>query len=233
MYRPYIVGTRDSNRITAKRARLTQKRPQQVIEQQGMSFVLNKSLKNEIVRYAQNVSQGVNGVQSAARSLLHSMDGFSRNAMQYGREQAVSLVEDGVNNLVEAYNKNVEFMRDQNHSPQLRNFSYDMTDNIHQNQKRLNRLGISFTETEEGERMLFDRESFRNSTRGGNIYVAIGENIQMLDNLYRSANQVLTAPLSEHMQFKALNYHYNYQLGRMVEDGFGIIDSGLIVDKVV
>ena len=44
---------------------------------------------------------------------------------------------------------------------------------------------------------------------------------------------MLSEPLIEHMHFRGLSYHYNYQLGRMETEGFNLIESGMLVDRFV
>jgi hypothetical protein len=35
------------------------------------------------------------------------------------------------------------------------------------------------------------------------------------------------------MRFKGLGYHYNYKMGAMETDGFGILETGMLIDKAV
>ena len=229
LYRPYIVGNRDRNTIVEKRSRIARTTPQEKLDR-GMTIVLNKSLKQEIISYARNVSQGVTYFKSAVRMALADMGSFGLNAMYNGYESAIDSVEENLANLSAAYNSSTLFLEQQQQSRDLRSFSQILRERVYQGQDRLGLLGFSLGL--ESDSLQFDRTVLR-SLSHIEMHAAIGANMQVLHGLHQSATAVLTSPLSSHMGFKGLNYHYNYKLGRMVEDGFGIIESGMIVDKVV
>lgn len=230
LYRPYILGSREDNsNITCRRSRIAETSPQEKLGR-GMIIVLNKSLKQEIVRYAQNVSNGVTQFKSSLRMTLADMGSFALNAMYNGYESAVNLVEQDLMNLANSYNVGTAFLDHQQQSSDLRDFSGLVKERMYQGRDRLSLLGI--TVGEEGESLEFDPSILRSLTQI-ELHAAIGANMQIFHSLHQTTTEMLTAPLSSHMHFRGLNYHYNYQLGRMVEDGFGIIESGMIVDRVV
>jgi len=230
MYRPYIVGSRNNrNDVTSKRSRIARTSPQEKMDQ-GMRIVLNKSLKNEIVHYARNVSQGVTGFKSSVNTLLRDMGSFGLNSMYNGYESALQTVEEGLFAMADAYNEGNSFLKRQQQSADLRSFSDTLRERIYQGRDRLGLLGLNVQN--EGESVMFDPSVVRSLSQI-EMHAAIGANMQVFHSMHHSTSEVLTAPLSSHIGFKGLNYHYNYQLGRMVEDGFGIIESGMIVDRVV
>ena len=229
LYRPYIVGIRDRNDATVKRARIAKTTPKEKLDQ-GMMIVLNKSLKSEIVRYARNVSDGVTGFKSSLHMLLSDMGSFGLNAMYNGYDSATLLVEDSLMAVTKAYNSSTSFLENQTQSAQLRSFSQALRERLMQGGDRLKSLGLTFED--EGRNLHFEPEVFRSMSQI-ELHAAIGANMQVFHSMHQSAATVLTEPLSSHMHFKGLSYHYNYKLGRMVEDGFGIIESGMIVDRVV
>ena len=228
-YRPYIVGVRERSDTVYKRPRIARSSHQDKLDQ-GMRIVLNKSRKDEIVNYAKNVSQGVTNFKSTVHMALSNMSSFGLNAMYNGYDSALSLVEEDLTNLTTAYNISTAFLWEQNQSADLRSFSQTLRDRIYQERDRLGLLGLSLEEENEGLR--FDPAALRGLTHI-ELHAAIGANMQVFHGLDQSTTDMLTAPMSSHMSFRGLSYHYNYQLGRMVEDGFGMIESGMIVDRVV
>ena len=90
-------------------------------------------------------------------------------------------------------------------------------------------MGINLTE---GGRLSFNRD-YVDSLSQDKINIAIGENIEIFTSLHRQTGSLLTEPLSGHMNFKALGYHYNYKMGAMETDGFGVIEVGMLIDKAV
>ena len=230
-YRPYIVGTRDRNKtdIVRRQPRIAQTSHREKLDQ-GMMIVLNKSLKQDIVNYARNVSHGVTNFKSTVRTTLADMNSFTLNAMYNGYDSAVSMVEGDLSRLARAYNASTTFLQSQDQSANLRSFSDELQNRIYQGRERLGLLGFSLDE--ESNDLHFDPEVLRGLSHI-ELHAAIGANVQVFHGLHQTTTDVLTAPLSSHMSFRGLSYHYNYQLGRMVEDGFGIIESGMIVDRVV
>ena len=225
LYRPYMFDIRDQHNRIVRRARIAEKTPQYV-KDQGMTFILNKALKDEIVNYAQNVSHNVTGLNIAVRSLMRDMRNFEDTAEEYGHEAAIQQIEYRLDRLTEAFNQNANFMEYQQHSAQLRNFSYELSNNVYHNRERLGRVGFYFSEEEE---VRFNPDSLR-LLHDDEIKTAFDESLQVFSVLYRNTGDILSAPLSEHMQFKGLSYHYNYRLGKIVEDGFGMIQSGMLLD---
>ena len=232
LYRPYIVSNKDRNDIVRKKARITNTSPQDKLDR-GMMIVLNKSLKNEIINYARNVSNGVTSFKSSVHMSLNDMGSFSLNVMYNGYESAISSLEDNLTNLTTSYNRSTTFLQRQQQSPDLRSFSQELRDRIFQGKDRLELLGFSFYEESEGNSYLNFDSGILRSLNHIEIHAAIGANIQLFHSLHQRTTAVLTAPLSHHMPFRGLSYHYNYQMGRMVEDGLNIIESGMIVDRVV
>lgn len=226
-YRPYIVSSKDSG-VFSKRSRIADKR-ESFVDAQNQSLILNKSRKNEIVQYARSVSEGVTGLKSSARQIVDDMELFNRNANRDGFDATLQELGDDLEAFAEKFNESASFMKNQTHSQQLRAFSDEVNDQLYYHRDRLALLGLSLSD--EG-RMAYDRTVLENAHQG-KVNVAIGENLQIFNDTYQQVSDFLTAPLSEHMNFKGLNYHYNYKMGGMVSDGFGIIESGLLMDRVV
>jgi hypothetical protein len=155
------------------------------------------------------------------------MDGYGLESMYEGHGPAMQKIERGLAEAATAYNNNAAFMREQPHSAGLREFFRDMDGSLHRSRGQMGRLGISLSQNGE---VHFSAEAFRQLDRLS-LRAAINANMQFFDTLYQRTGEVLSVPLSEHMQFKSLSYHYNYQMGKMIEDGFGLIESGLIIDK--
>ena len=212
-----------------KRSRIANTSPKDKMDR-GMVIVLNKSLKEEIVSYARNVSFGVTHFKSSVRTALTNMGSFGLNAMYEGYESAVEMMEEDLANIADTYNRGATFLRDQKESADLRSFSYQLRDKIFQGRDRLGLLG--FNVEDESSTLHFDPSVLRSLSQI-ELHAAIGANMQVFRGLYQSTSEVLNTPLSSHIHFRGLSYHYNYQWGRMVEDGYGMIESGMIVDRVV
>ncbi|MCL2499748.1 MAG: hypothetical protein FWE90_05365 [Defluviitaleaceae bacterium] len=229
LYKPYIIGNANGrgDNFAPRRNRIADKR--ETPETSGPVFVLNKSLKNDMVNYARSVSHGVVDLRAATYRTASDMLGFNRSAHQNGWDFAVGTLVNDLSAFADHYNRSAGFMQTQDHSTGLRAFSYEITDNIFYNRGRLEMLGFNLSE--EGH-IAFDSDFVRNMSFE-EINVAIGENIEIFSGLQSFTQQLLTEPLVEHMRFRGLSYHYNYQRGQMETDGFGLLEMGLLVDRTV
>jgi hypothetical protein len=226
MYKPYIVGNvgNRSEGYTPRRERIAHGN-----EPQGRVFVLNKALRNEIVNYAQSVSNGVSDLRNATKRTAVDMENFNGTVHKKGWEAALENMTDNLENFAQYYNNSAEFMQQQQHSTGLRSYSGEVIENVRHNRSRLEMLGLTLSE--EGK-MAFDRP-FVSAMNNETINVAIGENIEIFEGLRSYTQQLMTEPLIEHMRFRGLSYHYNYRMGTMETDGYSLIEAGMLVDRLV
>jgi hypothetical protein len=230
IYRPYILSNRGPSNVTPKRVRIADRRAAVQPEPNGQTYILNKSLKDEIVQYAHDVSYGVTTLRGSTRRIVADMEHFNRDVHEEGFASARAGLAEDLDEFAGNYNTGANFMRNQQHSTDLRWFSYEMADNVYYNRERLEMLGLSLSEAGQ---LSFNGKHLTGLSED-RINIAIGENIQIFSDMHRHTNTVLKEPLSEHMKFKGLSYHYNYKMGAMVaDDGFGIIESGLLINKAV
>jgi hypothetical protein len=230
LYKPYIVGnanSRGNDAYSPRRNRIADKRENP--ETAGPVFVLNKSVKKDVINYARAVSHGVVDLRAATQRTAADMQEFNRTAHREGWDTAMGELVDNLSRFADNYNRSAGFMQAQDHSTGLRAFSYEVADNIYHNRGRLEMLGLSLS----GEgRIAFDAGRVRDLSFE-EVNVAIGENIEIFAGLQSFTQQLLTEPLVEHMRFQGLSYHYNYQRGAMETDGFGLLEMGLLVDRFV
>lgn len=223
-YKPYILKTEEAGASApVKRSKIAAKPD----SGRAQSFLLNKAMKADVVNYAHDVSKSVTGLKDSARFVLRDMEDFNKNAKQRGYATAKQWIAEDMTEFVKSYNESTAFMDGQTHSQNLREYSDDVKEYILFNKDRLAALGVGFTED---NKMVFDKGAF-NKLEQEETYSAIGESMQIFGDVYNRSTQQLSIPLSEHMNFKSLNYYYNYKLGAVVNDTFKIIESGMIVDR--
>jgi len=228
LYRPYIVGGAP-NRNSDGSPRRERINSNQNTDAAGRIFVLNKSLRNEIVNHAQNVTSGVTDLRQATGRAAYDMENFNRTVHREGWEEAIENLTENLAEFAAGFNQSADFMQSQEHSAGLRAFSEEVTDNVYYNRSRLEMLGLSLSE---GGRLAFSDRQVRAMSHE-QVNVAISENIEIFEGLRAYTSQILSEPLVEHMHFRGLTYHYNYQLGRMETEGFGLLEAGMLVDKFV
>ena len=224
-YRPYIVSEAN-NTTPTRRARINTNRD---AEAAGRIFVLNKSVQSEILSHAQSITTGVTDLRQSTGRMAHDMENFNRTVHREGWSEAVDGLVRNLSRFAGSYNQSVDFMGGQPHSAGLRAFSEEVVDNVFYNRGRLEMLGLSLNEN---SRLQFSESQVRNMSYA-EVNASIGENIEIFEGLRAYTTQMLTEPLVEHMQFRGLSYHYNYQLGRMETEGYNLIEAGMLVDRVV
>jgi hypothetical protein len=222
------MATRETDNYAPRRSRIADKKTSPP-SSGGQDFVLNKARKNEIINYARDVSSGINNLRSTARKAHRDMENFNHMVYLEGWDNAVSSLTRDFSKFSKQYNDSTDFLQSQSHSANLRSFSEDITGHLQYNRERLHTLGFSFTQ--EG-RMGYDRSVVEGMSHN-RINIVIGENKYIFSDLQTQAQHALTEPLMEHMNFKGLGYHYNYKLGAMKADGFGLLEAGLLIDEVV
>jgi hypothetical protein len=230
LYKPYLVsnaGGKSGDYTIPRRSRIANRR--ETPETSGPVFVLNKSLKNEMVKYARSVSCGVVDLRSATNRTESLMLDFNRTAHTEGWDSALGELVKNLSSFAYNYNQSTEFMQNQEHSTSLAAFSYEIADNIFYNRNRLEMLGLHLSEN---GYFAFDPTRV-SGLSFEEVNVAIGETIGIFSGLQSFTQQLLNEPLVEHMRFKGLNYHYNYQRGRLETDGFGLLETGLLLDRKV
>jgi len=229
VYKPFIVGNVSGREIGNRAPRQERIQTTREGDSPNRIFVLNKTLKNEIVNYAQAVSFGVTDLRAATKQTALDMENFNRTVHLDGWEYAVSNLSSDLEQFAEDFNRSAGFMQSQMHSTGLRAFSHEVVDNVYHNRGRLEMLGLTLSE--EGH-LRFSRSQME-AMDHEEVNVAIGENIAIFEGLRTYTQQLMTEPLIEHMRFRGLNYHYNYRMGTMETEGYSLIEAGMLVDRLV
>ncbi len=225
-YRPYILDQAETDNTTPRRPKILES---YMIDGKSLSVLLNKARKRDIIKYARGVSTSVLSLKESTNDSINDMEGYNENAYRRGSSKAKEWLANDLRRFTEAYNNSSEFMSEQAHSQELRGFAQVVTDGVDEGIGRLKRLGI--TKNAEGK-LDFNPEYF-NKLSPKRLGIAIGDNIDLFKNIYNEAANVLTEPLSEHMNFKSLSFYYNYKMGTLIADTFKIIESGMLVDTYV
>jgi len=226
-YKPYIFRTSKSEKQPARprHEKIADKR-QSV---KSFKVLLNKSLNQEVIDYARGISSSVVYTKETAKNLVKDMTNFNKNMHKRGADTAKRWIKYDLLEFVDSYNASTQFLAEQKHSDNLRGFSERLEDSVSMNIERLARVGI--TRHQDGKLSL-NTEAF-NRLDEGRLNMAIGETLSTFKDIYSDSSDVLSEPLKNHMNFRALGYYYNYKLGKMENDTFKIIESGMIIDKAI
>ena len=226
-YKPYILKISESGKQEAKPKQGKIAENRQLAE--SLKVLLNKSMNREVVDYARGISSSVIGTKEASKYLVRDMLDFNKNIHKHGADTAKRWIKYDLEEFVESYNESTEFLSNQKHSQALSGFSERLKDNVSINKERLHGLGITF---DQNMKLFFDPETF-NKLDESRLNTAIRETLSTFKDIYCDSADILGEPLKEHMSFRGLGYYYNYKLGKIENDTFKIIESGMIIDKAV
>lgn len=225
-YKPYIMKTSEAGKSEPTKRERIAERP---ATSNAFKILLNKTMKQEVREYARGVSDSVVSTKESSKNTVRDMTEFNKNAFKRSYDTAKMWIQYDLEEFASSYNDSTEFLSDQKHSQSLRSFSERLTDNVQASAAQLEDLGLSMNND---GKLNFNVAKF-NELSESRLNSAIGESINVFQEIYNDAGEILTEPLKEHMNFKNLGYYYNYKLGRMESDTFKMIESGMLVDLVV
>jgi len=194
------------------------------------SFFLNKSFKNEIVNYAETISMDLNSIKNSAKNIINNTDSY------------FDTVKDNLKNELKEfkkrYNAYTDFAdRNYKHSPLLLNFADSLKYRVDSNYGILSKFGVSYAKDdiidENGDNdrgKLFFDEDFFDSLSPKDISANIKELREFCKSIYSDTCEIMTVPMEEHMNFKNLNYYYNYIFSNEKANTVRIIETGMLVD---
>ncbi len=218
-YKPYLVKDVDGD-LSSVKSKIIVSNKSDIINNRDATFLLNKSLKNEVVKYAKDVSVSVTSIKEASKNVMKSIDDYSKSSI-FSRESALNQLDYELETFANNFNMACDTFKNQNHSQNLTIFYEKLSSQITENSKRLKNLGLVI---DESGHLILDKSR-------QNLKVDLDK--ELFDTIYNNSLEILTEPLAEHMSFKGLGYYYNYKYGTMVSDTFKIIESGMLLDKAV
>lgn len=227
-YKPFILD----NKMKIKRADLLKKvynsenthssSGKKDAAEQPFSFFLNKMIKEDVVKYASNVSSNINGLKDVARFM---MSGSNRKRSMDKNNYA-----NGLEDFVESFNKFKDFSDSaQKNSNAMSSFVNQLLDTVDEYNIEISDIGISM---DENNHLSFDREVF--NSEEGNGYEKKSKYANLFfHEVYNEACDFLSMPMAEHMNFKSLDYYYNYTYSPKDKNAFNMIETGLVIDYLL
>jgi len=188
------------------------------------AVLLNKAMKNKVISYANGLSRSIVGLKDAAKLFVFDGKYINKSIENYNHEAGLLWLAEDIDNFILAFNSLQKLSISTNHSLDFISFSHNMIDFVNNNKNILDNIGIMFCEHTMS--LVFQKKATIDMQE-------LNHAINFFKEAYDKTNNFLNLPLSHHMQFKGLSYYYNYKIGNIEENTFGIIDSGLIVDVAV
>ena len=189
----------------------------------GSSVQLNKASTNRVMDYARDLSANVVGMKDAAKMFLYDMHLIDRNGT-ITFESHLQWIEEDLQDFIRSYNNIQNINSNFGHSPELTHFAHYIRNFTQDSSQILSHLGvITYNEnslTYHGMGNTANKETARQA-------------VDTFKGAYNATRDFLMHPLAQHMEFKGLNYYYNYTIGNASESTFGLIGSGMLLDVAV
>lgn len=200
------------------------------------SFFLNKSFKSEIINYAETISLDLNSIKNAAKNIINKTDSYFDTVKEYLKTE--------LKEFSKRYNSYTDFAdKNHKHSPLLSTFSDSLEYRVESNYEILSKFGISYVENDiirennengkDGYINLFFDENYFDSLSNKEIRENINELREFCKSIYDDTCEIMTVPMEEHMNFRNLNYYYNYIFSNEKPNTVKIIETGMLVDIVL
>lgn len=223
-YKPYIVKEK-SNVKSVIRSKAKTEIAQSKTAKSGEStyeYSLNKAIKSDIVAYATDISSNLNSIKETTNFLINR---YTRRDIISNNEK--KNFEDGLERFVDEINNFDNFYDSTSKSSSaLNGYKQILSDRLDEYKDKLSYVGIE--KNEEGT-LSFDKEAFK-SIDNKDYIDHIFESAQMFKDIYDDTCEVMQLPMSEHMNFKNLDYYYSYTYIPKYKNDFKYIETGMLVD---
>jgi len=189
----------------------------------GTTVMLNKAQNNRVLEYARALSSSIVGLKDSAKMFLYDMHLLERsNSITF--ESHLQWVEEDLQNFINSYNNIQYISRNYSHSTELSHFSRYIRNFADQRSQILSHLGVITYDdsslTYHGMGTMASKESAKAA-------------VDTFKGAYNAARDFLVHPLAQHMEFRGLNYYYNYTIGSASNSTFELIGSGTLLDVAV
>jgi len=187
------------------------------------SFFLNKAFKNEIVDYAETISIDLNSIKNSVRNIINNTEN-----LYMGFDSKKESLRDELREFVRKYNSYKDFAeKNYRQSPLLSDFSDSLRFRVENCNEVLSDFGIHFDDDKND--LLFD-EDYYDSLYSQNVSDSISKIREFCEDIYNDACEIMTVPMEEHMNFKSLDFYYNYIFSNGNHNTVKIIETGMLVD---
>lgn len=228
-YKPYIVndikrGNNKNTRISSYKQAIAEKNRTENSNTDLFSYYLNNAYKKEVVNYAADISSKYNGLKFDSQYILNKINSYDYEDEFSDNKNSLK---SGFKRFTDRYNQYLDFSTD---NEQTSVFLNEYTENINyrldSNMDSLNSFGIS---KDENGYLHFDENYFDSLDEKSFIQNENGIK-NFCEQVYNDTCDAMSIPMAEHMNFKKLEYYYNYIYSDKNYNPFKIIETGLLVD---
>ena len=194
----------------------------------------NNAVRQPVVDYIESVCRNTLDVKDTSKYLVHNSENYFVNVVTKSFETVKTWVEEDVSMFVDAFNAAVGFGVSQTHSSELETYANNLRDIAEINAEHLKTAGV--TVNQDGMSLNFSPGKLR-SMEYSAFANALSGAARAAVAVYDRTTDFLHLPATAHMNFRQLNYYYNYRIER-APGGVNLKETtalytGLLLDRVI
>lgn len=225
-YRPYMIKPADaSNRsdAIAKKQIVTENK------EKPAEVALNKSLNSDVINYAKGIYSNVTDLKYTSKKIAGDVRNYSKykDYPEFDQDVFEEHFEKDLESFASSYNSSRKFLKGQQHSPYLAEVAGSLEKVVDDSAKVLSAMGMK--RGKNGD-IIINRAEEESFWKTGDVKQKTEDAEKLFSAMSEEATEVLNNPMAKHMNFKSLNYYYNYQVDKVQVDSFQIIKTGLLVN---
>lgn len=186
---------------------------------------LNKSYGPNVLQYIKSLGQNIITLKDSARLFVSdtgSLDYDAGGSLSF--EGHLRWIDEDLRNFANSYNNLDYLSRRSNHNAALGDFTHSIRSIARGHEQMLSHLGVITAD------------------EGGLSYHGIGQGatkeitraaVGAFQETYEASREFLAHPMTAHLQFKDLTYYYNYTIGNQPSDAYRLIESGILMNKLI
>jgi hypothetical protein len=186
---------------------------------------LNKAYNNRVLQYVRILGQNIISLRDASRLFVQdsgNLDFTAGGNLTF--TDHLRWIEEDLRNFAMSYSNLDYLSRNVGHSPGLSNFTHSIRTITRGHEAYLSHLGIM--SADEGGL------SYHGIGHGANIEITRSA-AAAFQATYEVSKGFLDHPMTHHLEFRDLNYYYNYTIGNPPQDSFLLIESGILMDRFI
>jgi len=224
-YRDFVQRTSSGNNNNFNRALLDRGQIISAHRAEGTASVqLNKTFDKRILHFVKALGENVLTLKDSARMFSNDIKSLEITQGIGGLNNQMQWIEEDLRNFAMSYNNLNYISQVTGHSSNLSHFTHSIRNITQGNENLLSHLGI----------IIADQGGLSYHGMGSTASKEITQQAAMaLKSAYDAARDFLVHPMSHHMEFKSLNYYYNYTIGNTPNDTFRLLESGILIDIAI
>ena len=203
----YFINRKNIARRTSPYSPYRQKR----YKNNEKSYVLNRSLNNNIKSYMSELASNFNGLKNISNNIYEKISSnFSMKDLQ-----------ENFGKFADSYNNFVKFIhQNEGGSKKFKKILNSLQNTVESNEEILDDLGIKL----DNDFLNFDTEKYNKSI------IDLSKIKNFCSDIYSKICDFMKEPMSNYMNFKDFSYYFNYSSDYNKNNAFKVIEQGMVVD---